>query len=72
MTIKMKLQLKFILVATLTVFIIIAGALGLINAITYARMQSSVESVLQYISENDGNVPQHGAGIVEDGDFVVW
>lgn len=59
MTIKMKLQLKFILVATLTVFIIIAGALGLINAITYARMQSSVESVLQYISENDGNVPQH-------------
>jgi len=54
-----KLQRKFIVVGTLAVIIIVVGALGLINAIIYVRMHSSVESVLQYISQNNGHVPSH-------------
>jgi K+-sensing histidine kinase KdpD len=43
----------------LAIIIIIVGALGLINGISYMRMQSSVESVLTYISENNGKVPNY-------------
>lgn len=49
------------LMGTLSVVIILAGALILINAIAYMRMQASVESVLQYISQNNGSVPTHTA-----------
>ncbi len=52
------LRRKFILIATIGVIIIVVGALGLINAIAYVRMYSQVESVLSYISQNGGNVPQ--------------
>lgn len=55
-----RLQRKFIIIGTLAVVIIVVGALGLINAISYMRMQSGVESVLQYIAQNDGNVPHYG------------
>ncbi len=54
-----RLRRKFILVATVAVVIIVAGALGLINTITYMRMESQVESVLAYISQNNGHVPSH-------------
>lgn len=54
-----KLRRKFILIATGAVIVIIAGALGLINAITYMRMENEVESILMYISQNDGYVPAY-------------
>ena len=37
-----RLRRKFILVGTLAVIIIVVGALGLINTISYMRMQHSV------------------------------
>ena len=37
-----KLRRKFILVATVGVVIIVAGALGLINTISYMRMEAQV------------------------------
>lgn len=52
-----KLRWKFILVATAAVVIIVVGALGMINAIAYMRMNSQIESVLSYISKNGGSVP---------------
>ena len=52
-----KLRRKFILVATVGVGIIVAGALGLINTISYMRMEAQVETILSYISQNGGKVP---------------
>lgn len=52
-----KLRRKFILVATVGVVIIVAGALGLINTISYMRMEAQVETILSYISQNGGKVP---------------
>lgn len=52
-----KLRRKFILVATVGVVIIVAGALGLINTISYMRMEAQVETILTYISQNGGKVP---------------
>lgn len=54
-----KLRRQFILVATAAVFLIIVGALSLINAITYVRMENEVQSILSYISQNDGYAPPH-------------
>lgn len=54
-----KLRRKFILVATAAVFLIVVGALSLINAITYVRMENEVQTVLAYISQNDGYAPPH-------------
>ena len=53
-----KLRRKFILIATIGVVIIVVGALGLINVITYTRMESQVMSVLTYICHNDGHLPK--------------
>lgn len=53
-----KLRRKFILIATIGVVIIVAGALGLINIITYTRMESQVMTVLTYICRNEGHLPQ--------------
>ena len=39
------------------VVIIVAGALGLINTISYMRMEAQVETILSYISQNGGKVP---------------
>lgn len=52
-----RLRRKFILVATVGVVIIVAGALGLINTISYMRMEAQVETILMYISQNGGKVP---------------
>ena len=52
-----KLRRKFILVATVGVVIIVAGALGRINTISYMRMEAQVETILSYISQNGGKVP---------------
>lgn len=54
-----KLRRQFILVATVAVIIIVVGALSLINALTYMRMESEVQSILTYISQNDGYAPPH-------------
>lgn len=53
-----RLRRKFILVGTLAVIIIVVGALGLINTISYMRMQHSVFSLLTSISENGGQLPR--------------
>ena len=52
-----KLRRKFIIIATIGVIIIVTGALGVINTISYMRMEAEVETVLSYISQNDGKVP---------------
>ena len=52
-----KLRRKFIIIATIGVVIIVTGALGVINTISYMRMEAEVETVLSYISQNDGKVP---------------
>ena len=53
-----RLRRKFILVGTLAVIIIVVGALGLINTISYMRMQHSVFSLITSISENGGQLPR--------------
>ena len=61
-----RLRRKFILVGTLAVIIIVVGALGLINTISYMRMQHSVFSLLTSISENGGQLPRReGSGLVQ-------
>jgi two-component system, OmpR family, sensor histidine kinase CiaH len=52
-----RIRRKFILAGTLAVIIIVVGALGVINTITYVRMQNSVFSLLTMISENGGQLP---------------
>ncbi|MCH4178841.1 MAG: HAMP domain-containing histidine kinase [Megasphaera sp.] len=59
MNIIKRLRRKFIILATAAVVIIVVGALGLINAISYVRMESQCMNVLSYISENGGNIPTH-------------
>lgn len=52
-----KLRRKFILMAFLAVVVILAGALGLINTITYMKMRSEVMTLMNVIVENDGIMP---------------
>lgn len=59
MNIIKKLRRKFIVIAIAAVFLIVFGALSLINAISYTRMESQCMNVLQYISQNGGNIPPH-------------
>lgn len=56
-----KLRRKFIFVATGAVIIIVAGALSLVNVIIHMRMENEVQSILAYISQNEGYVPPHTA-----------
>lgn len=52
-----RLRRRFLLLATIAVFLIVACALGLINTISYVRMQSHCMDILTYISQNDGDIP---------------
>lgn len=52
-----RMRRKFILMALLAVVIILAGALGLINTITYMKMRSEVMTLMNVIAENDGIMP---------------
>lgn len=61
MNIIKRLRRKFILLATVAVVIIVVGALGLINAISYVRMESQCMTVLSYISQNGGKIPPNMA-----------
>ena len=70
-----RLRRKFILVGTLAVIIIVVGALGLINTISYMRMQHSVFSLLTSISENGGQLPrregERPSSWIEDPDWYA-
>ncbi|UQT38551.1 hypothetical protein M5E89_08385 [Acidaminococcus intestini] len=50
-----RLRRKFILVGTLAVIIIVVGALGLINTISYMRMQHSVFRSSQVSPKMEGS-----------------
>jgi two-component system sensor histidine kinase CiaH len=52
-----RLRRKFILVGTLAVIIIVVGALGVINTISYVRMKTQVDTLLTMISQNEGMLP---------------
>lgn len=52
-----KLRRKFILVATIAVALIVSGALGVINGIRTYQTYTDIQSVLTYISDNQGTVP---------------
>lgn len=51
------LRHRFILLATLAVFIIIAGALSLVNSMAYYAVRSRCIDTLYYISQNGGVLP---------------
>lgn len=53
-----KLRHQFIFLATIAVFIIVTGALGLINIIGYFSVRSDIMDTLTYISQNDGHLPR--------------
>lgn len=57
-----RLRRKFLLLAFVAVVIILAGALGLINGITYMKMRSEVNTLLTAIVQNDGIMPSHQPG----------
>ena len=57
-----RLRRKFLIMAVIGVLVVVGGALGLINAIAYMRMNAQVMSVLTYIIHNDGAVPQKIGG----------
>ncbi len=57
-----RLRRKFLLLAFIAVVIILAGALGLINGITYMKMRSEVNTLLTAIVQNDGIMPSHQPG----------
>lgn len=57
-----RLRRKFLLLAFIAVVIILAGALGLINGITYMKMRSEVFTLMSAIVQNDGIMPSHQPG----------
>lgn len=57
MNIIKRLRHQFILLATLAVFIIVAGALTLINCMGYYAMRSHVMDTMALISQNGGTMP---------------
>lgn len=62
MNIIKRLRRKFILIAAIGVIIVVGGALGIINTISYMSMRNQVMSVLTYIIHNNGAVPQKIGG----------
>lgn len=52
-----KLRHRFILLATLAVFIIVAGALGLINMMGFYAMREHCLDTMAYITQNGGTLP---------------
>lgn len=57
MNIIKKLRIRFILLATLAIFIIVAGALGLINMMGFYAMREHCLDTMTYISQNGGSMP---------------
>lgn len=57
-----RLRRKFLILAFAAVVLILAGALGLINGITYMKMRSEVNTLLTAIVQNDGIMPSHQPG----------
>ena len=52
-----RLRRRFILLATLAVFIIVAGALGLINMMGFYAMREHCLDTMTYITQNGGTMP---------------
>lgn len=57
-----RLRRKFLFLAFIAVVLILAGALGLINTITYMKMRGEVDTLLDVIVQNDGVLPVHQPG----------
>ncbi|MDO5596827.1 MAG: HAMP domain-containing sensor histidine kinase [Acidaminococcus sp.] len=57
-----RLRRKFLFLAFIAVVLILAGALGLINTITYMKMRGEVDTLLDVIVQNDGVLPGHQPG----------
>lgn len=57
-----RLRRKFLVLAFVAVVLILAGALGLINGITYMKMRSEVFTLMTAIVQNDGIMPSHQPG----------
>ena len=57
-----RLRRKFLFLAFIAVVLILAGALGLINTITYMKMRGEVDTLLYVIVQNDGVLPGHQPG----------
>lgn len=57
-----RLRRKFLFLAFIAVVIILTGALGLINAITFMKMRSEVDTLLDVIVQNDGILPGRQLG----------
>lgn len=57
-----RLRRKFLALAFAAVVLILAGALGLINGITYMKMRSEVFTLMSAIVQNDGIMPSHQPG----------
>ena len=57
-----KLQHRLIMIATLSVFVMLLLVLGVINIISSVRNNIETGLLLEYIAENDGDIPSfHGA-----------
>lgn len=64
-----KLRRRFILLATLAVFIIIAGALSLINFMGWHAVRERCMDTLSYIAENNGTLPSQ---LPQDSETNFW
>lgn len=64
-----KLRRRFILLATLAVFIIIAGALSLINFMGWRAVRERCMDTLSYIAENNGTLPSK---VPQNNDTNFW
>ena len=64
-----KLQHRLIMVATLSVFVMLLLVLGVINIISSVRNNIETGQLLEYIADNDGDIPsfkgkdRHGSDV---------
>lgn len=52
-----RLRLRFILIASLAISVLIAGVLGVTTAVRYYQTQRDISLVLQVLSDNKGSFP---------------
>lgn len=63
-----KLRYKFIAVSALAILIVLILVVSLIDGLAYARMQDSINLILDILVENNGNMPVYSGGSNEDND----
>ncbi|MBE6720779.1 MAG: HAMP domain-containing histidine kinase [Ruminococcaceae bacterium] len=61
-----KLRIKFILISTAAVLLVISVLIGLVNSVMYSKTLDSVYQIAGYIADNDGQMPSDHKKITDD------